>query len=72
MLMTVAEGLRDLLDEVVFVGGAVVGFYATNSAAPEMRPTDDVDCVIEVSTRLEYDQPQDTIIPLSLVIPNLL
>jgi predicted nucleotidyltransferase len=59
MLIIVAEGLGDLLDEVVFVGGAVVGLYATHSAAPEMRPTDDVDCVIEVSTRLEYHRLEE-------------
>jgi hypothetical protein len=59
MLVTVADGLQDLLDKVVFVGGAVVGLSATNSAAPEMRPTDDVDCVIEVSSRIEYSRLEE-------------
>ena len=36
--------MPDLFDEVMFVEGAVVGLYATNSAAPEMMPTDDVLC----------------------------
>jgi hypothetical protein len=43
MLEVIAGGLQDLLDEVVFVGGATVALYATDPAAPEARPTDDVD-----------------------------
>jgi len=54
MLETVAEGLGDMLNEVVFVGGSVVGLYATDPAASEVRPTDDVDCMVEVSSRLSY------------------
>ncbi|MDO1450825.1 hypothetical protein Q0590_31415 [Rhodocytophaga aerolata] len=50
-LQAVANGLSSLLDEVVFVGGATVGLYATDPAAAEVRPTDDVDCVIELASR---------------------
>lgn len=32
----------------MFVGGSVTELYATDSAATEVRPTDDVDCVIEL------------------------
>ncbi len=48
MLHTVAQGLDYLLPHVVFVGGSVTELYATDSAATEVRPTDDVDCVIEL------------------------
>lgn len=48
MLHTVAQGLDYLLPNVVFVGGSVTELYATDTAATEVRPTDDVDCVIEV------------------------
>lgn len=27
----------------------------TDPAAPAIRPTDDVDCIVEVATRSEYD-----------------
>ena len=50
MLQTVANGLGELKDEMVFVGGAVAELYADNPAASEIRPTIDVDCVIEIST----------------------
>ncbi|MFN0157505.1 MAG: hypothetical protein ACKVRP_05450 [Bacteroidota bacterium] len=54
-LMTVAKGLGPLRNDVAFVGGAVVGLYATDPAATEIRSTDDVDCVIEVSSQVEYN-----------------
>ena len=52
----VAQGLGELLNDVVFVGGAVVEFYATGPASEEARVSDDIDCVIEISTRKEYTE----------------
>lgn len=54
MLQTVANGLGELKDEMVFVGGAVAELYADNPAASQIRPTIDVDCVIEIKSRLEF------------------
>ncbi len=56
MLQTVAIGLRDLKDKMVFVGGAVAELYATNSAASDIRPTLDVDCIIELSSRAAHSK----------------
>ena len=56
MLQTVVKGLEELKDEVVFVGGVVAQMYATDPAATEIRPTKDVDCVIEFSSRLKFNQ----------------
>ena len=53
-IQIVAQGLGDLVDEVVFVGGAVAEFYATGPAAEEARISDDIDCVIEIGSRKEY------------------
>jgi len=55
----VAEALGDLRTRVVFVGGAVLELYATDPAAPEPRPTLDVDCIIEVSTRFAYSKLEE-------------
>ena len=33
--------------KVVFVGGSVAELYAEDPAAPDIRPTMDVDCVIK-------------------------
>lgn len=49
-LRVIAEGLGELCHDVVFVGGSVAELYADDSAATDIRPTMDVDCVIELST----------------------
>lgn len=54
MLELAAEHLGDLLDEVVFVGGATVELWVTDEAAPEFRPTDDIDVIVEITTRSDY------------------
>lgn len=54
MLQQVAQGLGDLREEVVFVGGAVTELYSDDPAASDIRPTIDVDCVVEFGTRKAY------------------
>lgn len=55
-LKVIAEGLEELCRDVVFVGGSVAELYADNPAATDIRPTMDVDCVIELAT---YGSLQD-------------
>ena len=52
----VARGLADLLDRVVFVGGATVALYVDDPTASDARITDDVDCVIELSGMVQLAQ----------------
>lgn len=54
MLEAAADHLGPLLDEVVFVGGATVELWITDKAAPEFRPTADVDVVVEIATQRDY------------------
>jgi hypothetical protein len=54
MLQVVANGLGELVNDMVFVGGAVAELYVNNPAASDIRPTVDVDCVIELSSRIEH------------------
>ena len=61
MLQTVANGLKELKEEVVFVGGAVAELYASDPAASDIRPTQDVDCVIELSSRIEYNRLEENL-----------
>ncbi len=49
-LKVIAEGLGELCHDVVFVGGSVAELYADDPAATDIRPTMDVDCVIELAT----------------------
>jgi hypothetical protein len=54
-LLELAHGaLGKLVDEVVFVGGATVALWITDPAAPPVRVTEDVDVIVEVTTRSAY------------------
>ena len=59
MLSEIAKGLGPLCEKSVFVGGSTVGLYLTDPAAPKIRPTDDVDCVMELVTRGEYHKIEE-------------
>ena len=51
--------LGQLADEVVFVGGAVTGFFITDPGTPAMRPTLDIDVIVEIATQSEYYKFQE-------------
>ena len=53
-LMRTARLLRPLLSELVFVGGQVAELLVTDPAVVRVRPTDDVDVVVPVTTRTAY------------------
>ncbi|MCF8222778.1 MAG: hypothetical protein K9J25_06490 [Bacteroidales bacterium] len=54
-LQIVANGLGELIEEMVFVGGTVAELYADNPEISDIRPTDDVDCVIELGSTRDHD-----------------
>lgn len=54
LLILVANKLQEMCDEVTFVGGAVIGFLITDPAAPDVRFTVDVDCIINIVTHSDY------------------
>ena len=53
-LIKVAEGLKPLLNDLVFVGGSIIEFYVNRPTALGVRPTMDIDCVIELTGYAEY------------------
>lgn len=61
MLQTVADGLGELKEDMVFVGGSVAELYVDNPAASDIRPTLDVDCVIELSSRTAHARLEDAL-----------
>ena len=50
----IAEGMQDLNERLVYVGGALAGSYASDPAALEPRPTTDVDCVVNSANYAEH------------------
>ena len=53
-LKDIAVVLGDIRDHVVFVGGATVGLYIDDKAAPTPQPSEDIDCVVEIATYGEW------------------
>jgi hypothetical protein len=49
-----AARLKELLPEIVFVGGSSTGLLITDPAASPVRATDDVDVIVEVASYAEY------------------
>jgi predicted nucleotidyltransferase len=58
-LLFVAKRLGAVRKRVLFVGGSVRGLLITDAAAPPERPTDDVDAIVSISSRVEYYQLAD-------------
>jgi len=54
LLEFIAQRLEELRDEVTFVGGCVLGLLITDKAAPDVRQTIDVDCIINIITLHDY------------------
>jgi hypothetical protein len=78
-LRSVANALGNWKDKVVFVGGATVSLYATRPLAVSVRPTDDVDVVVELVSTSEFYDLQEHLLKLgfkndieSKIIPRFL
>lgn len=56
ILMQAVDQLGELVDELVFIGGCTTGLLITDSAAPPIRVTRDVDAIVEVSSLRDYHQ----------------
>jgi hypothetical protein len=63
-LYAVANALAAWKDKIVFVGGATVGLYASRPLAISIRPTDDVDVVIELISLKEFYNLQEELLKL--------
>ncbi|MGB5749158.1 MAG: hypothetical protein WBM69_19410 [Desulfobacterales bacterium] len=61
MIKQVAKGLGPLRPKVVFLGGSATGFHITDKAEPEVRATKDVDIIVEVASRVDYHQLEETL-----------
>jgi predicted nucleotidyltransferase len=59
-IKVVREALGDLQNEVVFVGGSTISFYADQQTS-EVRETDDVDVIIEALTFSDHAKFEEKI-----------
>jgi hypothetical protein len=62
MIQIAAAGLLDALrTELIFVGGAVSSLYVEDPVSRLVRPTMDVDCIVQISTRKEYSKLEEAL-----------
>jgi hypothetical protein len=54
LLREAASRLKPLLEELVFVGGATTSLLITDKAAADVRPTYDVDAIVEITSYAAY------------------
>lgn len=55
MFESVVRLLTPILDQVVFVGGSTTGLLLTDAAAAGIRPTNDVDTIVNTTSYAEYE-----------------
>lgn len=56
ILKIAVKELRELHEDLVFIGGATISLFITEPATVRIRQTFDIDCVVEVSSRSEYEK----------------
>lgn len=59
VIKTVARALGDINNRVVYVGGAVVALYADDPAAEDVRPTKDIDIVVQIASMSELSRLEE-------------
>lgn len=59
LLLVAAEKLAPVLDRIAFVGGCATGLLVTDPAAAPVRPTIDVDVIVEIVSYAELIVFQD-------------
>jgi len=64
LVAQVAQGLEELREKMVFIGGAVISLYTDDPAADEIRPTTDIDMTINLANYTEWAQMQERLAEL--------
>jgi hypothetical protein len=64
---SVVRLLAPVLDELVFIGGCTTGIFITDTAAGGIRPTRDVDAIVDVTSYAQYTALSDRLRTLGLV-----
>ena len=65
LVAQVAEGLKELREKMIFIGGAVISLYTDDPAADEIRPTKDIDMTIDLANYAEWAKMQERLAELN-------
>ncbi|MGI8500692.1 MAG: nucleotidyl transferase AbiEii/AbiGii toxin family protein [Hassallia sp.] len=66
MLEKAGKLLSVLNEHIVFTGGATISLYLDEISAADARPTKDVDCVVEITSNVEYYRLSDKLREIGL------
>ena len=72
-IVTVSRQLGELLQKVVFAGGSATGLLITDPAFPDVRPTIDLDVIVEQKSQKtgSYKVLSDNYLKIDLEADNL-
>ncbi len=59
LLVAMAQAMGPLCDQVVFVGGCATGLLLDDTGLMDVRPTEDVDAIVEVASLAGYHRLAD-------------
>ena len=59
MLIAMAQAMGPLCEQVVFVGGCATGLLVDDAGLMDVRPTEDVDAIVEVASLVAYHRVAD-------------
>ena len=59
MLIAMAQAMGPLCEQVVFVGGCATGLLVDDADLMDVRPTEDVDAIVEVASLVAYHRVAD-------------
>ena len=62
LLIALARAMGPLCDQVVFVGGCATGLLVDNAELMDVRPTEDVDAIVEVASLAAYHRLADQLV----------
>jgi predicted nucleotidyltransferase len=71
LLLSAADRLTPLLDQIVFVGGCAAGMLITDAAAAPVRATVDVDAIVEIASYAEFMSLEDRLRELGFEQPQV-
>jgi hypothetical protein len=71
LLLSAAEKLVPLLDQIVFVGGCAAGLLITDPGAAPVRSTVDVDAIVEIASYTELMAFEDRLRRLGFEHPHV-
>jgi len=71
LLLAAVEKLLPLLGRITFVGGCATGLLITDPAAAPVRPTRDVDAIVEIASYPDFTQLEDRLRQLGFWQPHV-